>query len=495
MTESLSTVLHQAIRRTIPSGSPVVAAVSGGPDSVALALGLAILQRTEDLEVHFAHFDHGLRRDSADDALFVSQLAEKLGFPYTIGRDDVAAKARIGKLGIEESARYARYRFLGDVGRSIHAVAILTGHTADDQTETRLLHLVRGSGLRGLVGMVEDSLLPVPASEPVRVVRPLLGVSRAATEAFCRAHGVTPRIDPTNADPSYSRNRLRLQVIPSLRALNPRLDNSLERLARTAHDTEEFVESELDRRFPDVVVDDGEIWHIRRSAWRSLPTALKRALLRRAADRFSIGEGVLDAEHVERSIRAADSWTAGKQLIWPGGCELRVEHDTIRFSQQATHDQPLPTQSISIEKDECLAIGHLPPSLMGNEGNSRKQSYELLVCQRVDPCTARRTDAWHIDLDVNRLQSAGPLTIRPRQPGDWLLPQGMTGRKKLQDVLVDAHIPGSDRDHVPVVASTAGLVWVVGLRRDRRFLADVSSKHVLCLSVEPGSDESPRSWE
>jgi tRNA(Ile)-lysidine synthase len=203
----------------LPPGS-VIVAVSGGTDSTALLLLLTDLAPELGIVLHAAYFDHRIRRTGAEDAQFVSDLAAKVGATIRIGRADRVPKS-------EDEARQARYEFLRRAASERNATVVATGHTRDDQAETVLLHLTRGSGIGGLSAM-----------RPLRegIARPLLCIGRAETAAVCGAAGVAPREDPTNRSLRYARNRIRRKVLPELGAINPQVTEALARLADAAAD-------------------------------------------------------------------------------------------------------------------------------------------------------------------------------------------------------------------------------------------------------------------
>ena len=219
----VSAVRAFARRHGIFRPGPLIVAVSGGTDSVALALILAELRDEFGLVLHVAHFDHRARpRSSAKDAAFVAELADHIGAPIRVGR-----AARPPKN--EDDARQARYTFLRRAAMQLGAGAIATGHTMDDQAETVLLHLARGSGLQGVAGM-----------RPLRdgIARPLLAIGRAETAAICKAAKIRPREDPSNASLRFARNRVRLKILPELERINPKVRAALARFADAAAETE-----------------------------------------------------------------------------------------------------------------------------------------------------------------------------------------------------------------------------------------------------------------
>lgn len=488
MAQPVRRELVAALDRCRVANCRLVVAVSGGPDSLALTLGLAELRSTLDLDLHLAHFNHQLRPESEADAAFVENVGRSFGLPTTIGDANIQQLATANKRGIEETARRERYRFLAQVCRETWAAGVVVAHTADDQTETRLMHWLRGSGLRGLVGMEEDLTLEIPGVGQVRLIRPLLGVRREDTVAFCEEHKLTPRIDPSNLDPRFTRNRVRHEVVPCLRAINPGLDNSLARLARSAADAEQFIDAELDRRMPELAACTTSGWIINRAACRALPAALKRALFQRAAAALVGSGNGTHAENVEDAMRAADSWPAGTVLAWPGELEVSIEHENIVIRRGRIAIPPLKARDIPLSIDGSVEIGPLAPAIAGRPGLASRALLQLR--RQSAPCEDRRGDRLHCDLDGAKLAQARSLAVRSRQPGDWIMPEGMAGRKKLQDLLVDAHVPREERDNVPVIATPEGIAWVVGVRRDRRLLAGPESRGVVCLAVDPTGESA-----
>ncbi len=221
----------------LPEGGRVLVGVSGGPDSTCLLLTLAALRRSLRFELHAAHFDHRLRgqRAATREARFVRSLTDALGVPLHCGAGDVRAHARAGRLSLEEAARELRYRFLAEAAHEAGCQAVAVGHTRDDQAETVLLHLLRGSGLRGLAAMAASAAWPLSGGHDApRLVRPLLGLSRTDTEACSREAGIKPVQDPSNRSTAHLRNRIRRELLPLLRRYNPRIEDALLRMADAA---------------------------------------------------------------------------------------------------------------------------------------------------------------------------------------------------------------------------------------------------------------------
>jgi tRNA(Ile)-lysidine synthase len=284
----------------------VVLAVSGGADSMAMLHAAA---RTRDgWRLTVAHLDHGLRRDSADDAAFVADAAAALGLPSATRRTDVAALARSEGLSIEAAGRAARYRFLAEVAGADGLV--FTGHTADDAAETVLINMLRGAGLAGAAG--------IPARRG-NVLRPLLGERRATLRAWLDAAGIAYRDDPSNADPTFLRNRVRAELLPLLESLRPGAVDALTRFARLAGDDDALLDliaaGELARRRG----EDGRI------DWREPPA---RPLGRRIL-RLAIGDPAPSAERIEALVDAAEVGRGGLRIELGGGRRASVRAGRI----------------------------------------------------------------------------------------------------------------------------------------------------------------------
>ena len=290
----------------------VVLAVSGGPDSMALLHGAARMVQADARawRLTVAHLDHGIRPESADDAAFVADAAAALGLGCETRRTDVAALARDEGRSIEEAGREARYRFLAEVASE--GALIATAHTLDDAAETVLLNLMRGSGLAGAAG--------IPARRG-RIVRPLLGERRERLRGLLDAAGLPYRLDASNDDPAFLRNRVRAELLPLLDDLRPGAVERIGRFSRLAADDDalldELAAAELERRrLPGEVVD-----------WRDPPPpALGRRVLR-----LAIGDPAPSAERVEALLEAAEGERGGVRIELGGGRTASVLQRRIRF--------------------------------------------------------------------------------------------------------------------------------------------------------------------
>ena len=301
----------------------VVVGLSGGGDSVALLDAIVTLQESRGVRAIAAHLDHGLRPDSADDAGFCRSLSERLGVTFRSAVADVRARAASERGGIEQAARRERYEFLYAVRRETGAAAIAVAHTRDDQAETLLLRLLRGAGATGLGGM---------RPRRGRIVRPLLGVSRAEVRAHLRARGLGWREDPTNTDLKRVRNRIRHELMPYLEArFNPALREGLARTAGLLADEAAHLRAEADALLDVIGHTEGDALVIDRMALGAAPAPVARVAVRQALARAG-GLGRIGAVHVEQILALARSAApSGRRLPLPGGREVRYGHGALRL--------------------------------------------------------------------------------------------------------------------------------------------------------------------
>ena len=468
--------LLAAVERTLAGLLPtltsrsVVAAVSGGPDSMALLILLDWLRGTLGFELHVAHADHGLRGEEAqEDARFVESAARDMGLPVTIGRLDVDALRAGSRMSVEEAAREARYAFLVETAAGIEASAIALGHTADDQAETVLMHLLRGSGTGGLAGMPEVSLLPESRyGERMALVRPLLDFTKAETRAYCKLRGVTPREDSSNSSLEFTRNRVRLELMPRLEQYNPRFRDALLRLSASAARDLDFLEqtvSEARQQLEVSGVQGGTA--VSRSGFRALHPAVRRHLLRLVYRELAGATKELTHRHVEDMVRLASGRT-GAWTALPGGLRYEVGYDTLRL----THAGDPPAAAFLAGEHELSIPG---------------ETYVGGWCVNAELLPSVRENAEgssHLALlDADR--AGHRLCVRSRRPGDRITPLGMTGSRKVQDVMVDDKTPAAERDGVPLVVSEHGVAWVVGHRLAHWARVREDTERVLRLEFRP----------
>ena len=443
----------------LTGGKRLIVAVSGGPDSLAMINALCDLRGELGLELHGAHLDHGLRGDAAKaDAHFVVGTFRQLNIGLTSERADVPAFRQTHRLSLEEAARTVRYRFLARVAQEQGADAIALGHTADDQAESILMHIMRGSGLTGLRGMRPSGRQVIGETE-VFLVRPLLELSRGDTTAYCRALNLKPRLDETNLSIELKRNWVRKEVMPLLEEFNPAIGRALVRLSRTAAEQIAHLDSEVDTVWHEVVRRVDSYFALERTAFSQLSGAVQTHLLRRAVALVKNGLDDLDRGHVDDMVRLMRG-PSGRALDLPGGVRFFVRHGEGVIGDAATDLCDLP----SLDGEHAVRVpGETPVCGWRVTVNMEEPG---VGAANTSPTMAGTeltgADSFKARLSYDAVGSQ--LTIRARRPGDRFQPLGMSGRKKLQDFMVDAKIPRECRDRVPLVVAPAGIAWVTGSR-------------------------------
>ena len=474
-------------------GDIVVLGISGGPDSLCMLHALRQLAGHYSVTLHVAHLNHGIRGQEADeDARFVQELCASWGVPCTVERADVPALAQARRLAIEEAARQARYAFLGSLARRLGGRTVAVAHSADDQVETVLMHLLRGSGLAGLRGMRPLSWLdelrlgeecPEPAeAQPsrIRLVRPLLNVTRQEILAYCEQNALRPRFDRSNLDQTYFRNRLRHELIPLLETYNPNIREVLWRTAEVIAADYELLRQQLAATWPTVVRrESSEAIVFDLSALRALPLGLQRSVLREGIHRLRRSLRNINWIHVDDALAILNKGHTGAMATLPQGLMLTLGYEEATLS---SGEQTLP-----LEDDRPrLYRGPLSIPVSGwvMLPESRwSLSTEIIAREALPPDWETNPNPYVAYLDASALTF--PLTLRQRQEGDWFCPLGLGGRRqKLRDFMINAKIPRQERAAVPLLVSGDDIVWIVGWRVDARYAITPATTRVLVARCE-----------
>ncbi len=459
-------------------GEGVLVGVSGGGDSVCLLHGLVSL----GVPVIAAHLDHGLRRSSWADGRYVLRLAASLGVPAVAQRIEPGS-LEAGPGSLEDHARKARYRFLASVARDYACRTIAVGHTQDDQAETVLMHLLRGSGTRGLRGMRPacrlDDVTGEPQDADLRLVRPLLGVPRETTLAYCRERRLAIRTDPTNEQTVFLRNRVRLELLPLLATYNPAIRQTLARTADVLAGDAQALESLLGLVVPELVGPPApDSVQVDQEKLLGLPPGVQRVILREILCDLS-GEGAevgFQAVERARACLRSERWTS-----LPGDVEMRAEAGNLVFSKGGA---PRPSAGAHPQLEAPAEVRlQAPFSIQLRDGWKLEAAEEAAA----KGTRTYRTDArWETAFDA---QAFGlDVTLRAPRPGDRMTPFGAPGSKKLSDLFQEGRVPAAARPLWPVICQSGSIVWLVGLRRAEVARVDVHTRRVLRLRlIAPGA--------
>jgi tRNA(Ile)-lysidine synthase len=450
----------------------ILVGVSGGPDSLTL---LDILVR-QGYSVAAAHFNHHLRTEADVDAGAVQTAAARYGIDFYAGEGDVNWLAKTEKLTIEEAARIARYRFLFLTANQIGARALAVGHTADDQVETILMHLLRGSGMAGLRGMPWRGELP--EFDPfMPLVRPLLGMWREDIIAYCEEHGLQPVTDATNFDPAYYRNKLRLELIPYLSQYNPRVKELLWRTGQTLQGDYEIVGHAAREAEETILLESGAGFeNLDLAKFLHQPAGIRRILMRRLIGRLRENERDIDFETVERALEFIKQPGRSAEIELALGLNLLVEDGKIILKEKnlelASGDWP------HLEQDQ------LPLEIPGriDLANGWELAAELLERKTVAAADLTAGDSMTCWLDREKLSE--PTVVRRHQPGDLMRPYGFDGHNiKVSDIWVNIKLPRRARKNWPLVCSGMRIAWLPGYRPGNDFVVDGSTRQVVKLSL------------
>ena len=425
----------------IEKGDRVIVAVSGGPDSTALLLALDSLKREYGLKLHVAHLDHMFRAagETKKDREYVSSLSKRLGIPLIFKRIDVPAYAEESGLSLEEAAREKRYGFLLKAAKDAGAKKIALGHTLDDQAETVLMRLVRGSGLGGLRG--------IPPSRPLDgalIVRPLIEVWRKEVEEYLKGMAVKPRQDATNFMRKFLRNRIRHELMVFLKKYNPNIKEVLARSAQNFSYDYEVLSDAVDRSCKGCLKSKDGYAAVDLRRLKGKKTGIRRGILRKAIE---ISKGDLrgiDYSHIED---VEDLIKAGKgALDLPGKTRIVRTKDSLVFGKTKTEAAfPKVWRRISVPGSTFI------PGL--------KLTFDARFTGPDVKLGKSKTAEY---FDFGKIK--GPLYVRTWEKGDRFRPLGMAKQKKLQDFFIDLKIPRGKRDKVPLLVSGKDIIWVCGLR-------------------------------
>jgi tRNA(Ile)-lysidine synthase len=441
----------------------VLLAVSGGIDSVTLLHALLELRDEFNLELPVAHLDHGLRGESSTgDAEFVRKLTAKLNLNSTIETRPVNQVAEQKSLSLEEAARSVRYDFLDEVAAEKSTDFIALGHNRNDQAETILMNILRGTGLRGLGGMRERN---------GPYIRPLLNVPRDEIARYVEENQIEYRVDETNKDTSFTRNRIRHELMPELEAdYNSKVVDSLVRLGELAKHARDFTANRVEEVVGEIKIDGGTggLCFDRKKLLKFHPY-LQRATIRKLIKETKGDLRDISFTHVEVVLDKLKEEPASTRLDLPG-VTFSLDREKCCFGVKIP------------EKDRSSYRYELQP---GEE--TVIEEAKLEISANVEPLSRGRDD---FDFPSDRLievvdwrKVERPILVRNRSDGDRFVPLGMNGEKKLKDFFIDLKIPRRERDRIPLVCDETGIIWVVGYRIDDRYRVDETTDEILIIKA------------
>ena len=429
----------------LSGGEKVLAGVSGGIDSMVL---LTLLQQFVEMskgEIIVAHLNHRLRGKESDrDEAFVKNVAEVMGLICMTKKINVGDIAMKEGLNLQDAARRERYNFFEEVFKDQGCDRIAVGHNADDQAETMLMRIIRGSGIRGLGG--------IPPERGV-IIRPLIELSREDIANYASTKGIDFIEDSSNLKDSYLRNKLRLQLIPTLKEYNPRICNELNLLSSINRDVESYLQDEAEKVFQRAICPENkneDALFLDVSIFNAIPAALKAKVVMKAVEQLAGNLSGLFSVHILDVENLALNAVSGRSINLPKGMIVSLEYGRLIFSYI-----PRSKGDISFK---C------PLNILGD--TIIKEAGIILRTSKTMPDDSiSADDKKSIYLDMKRFIE--PLEVRSFIAGDRIRIKGMSGRKKLKDLFVDEKVPPKMRMKIPLLVSGDEILWVIGLRQSK----------------------------
>lgn len=439
----------------VASGDKIIVGVSGGPDSLCLLHVLKELSREYGCSLYAVHLNHKFRGEAADaDAEFVGEICREWGIPAVIEVFDVPAYAKETGLSPEEAGREIRYRLFGQVYEKVGGNKIAVAHNLNDHIETILMRFMRGSGIDGLKGI-----------EAVRgrIIRPLLEIERHRIEEYCDQNYLNPRIDKTNLESIYHRNKIRLELIPYIeKNFNPNIKMALSRFSGLIKDENDFLETEAGEKLQGIAefFDDRVVIDVPKLT--ALHTALQRRILRQCMEKLANTLNGFDFKHFEGVLELAGKAT-GAAVMLPHKLKafrsydrLILAKDIVKADKKCYYKLKYDYDNIVNTAKGCITIKRISAGRIGELRGQKDMIY-------VDPSKIKEE-----------------LVLRFREPGDMFAPIGMKGTKKLKEYLIDEKVPREERDELELIADGNEIVWIVGGRLSEKYkITDETSDAVV----------------
>lgn len=444
----------------IKKGDKIVVGLSGGPDSVCLLHILNRMKEEWNLEIYAAHLNHQIRGIEAQkDAFYISKLCEDLGITFFIKSIDVPKYCEDNGLSIEEGARKLRYEMFYEIKHNIKANKIAIGHNLNDQAETILMRMMRGTGLQGLKGIdyIRDGV----------IIRPILDIERHDIEEYCKQNNLNPRIDQTNLESIYTRNKIRLELIPYMKDnFNSNIIESIVRIGNSLRSDNDYIENESLKKFKELSNITKDSVELNLNEYINLHNSIKVRVLRNSIKEILGDTNFIDQRHIDDIIELEEDSKIDKVINLPRGVFVYRKKNSLVFT----------TKEIVIEDIEfCYNIpsnGFIKVREIGTVIETQVISIDKYKTSKSD-----KSCKW---FDFNKIK--GGIVVRNRKAGDKIKLSG--GSKKVKDLFIDMKIPKEDRSKIPVIADEQGILSVGNIRNSENYKVDTDTKEVLKVSFK-----------
>jgi len=443
----------------VKSGDRIAVAVSGGPDSVCLLQILYQLQECLNIRLIVAHFNHGLRpKEDEKETVFVANLARGLNLILACDKANDMTKAH--GTSIEEKARKIRYQFFQKVLDEHHAQKVAIGHNMNDQAETVLMHLLRGTGLTGLSG--------IPPIRKKRFIRPLIDITRDEILTYLKQKDTPFMMDSSNLEKRYLRNKIRLELMPTLFNYQPRLIKHLGELAFLCREENQFMEEEARKCLQMVTLDSSEhSLDLSLNTFNNLSCPLQYRIIREAIKKIKGNLRRIDIGHIKTIIDLAKKDKPQVKVNLPENLVVKKIYNRFRFSlgtEIGTGNFSYYIKNMGRfqiqEINQAISLKEISKGNFLQSSPSPREAF----------------------LDLDRLE--WPLRVRNFRAGDKFIPLGLNGFKKVKDVFIDNKIPSEERKKIPILVNNDDIVWVCGIRIDDRYKIKQETERILRCKLE-----------
>lgn len=444
----------------IEYGDKIVVGLSGGPDSVCLLHILSTLKDEFNLEIYSAHVNHMIRGDEAfRDEKYSKELSESLGIKHFVKRIKVEEFAKENKMTCEEAGRFVRYRFFDEILKEVSGNKIALAHNMNDNAETILMNIIRGTGTLGLVG--------IPVKRDNKYIRPILCLTREEIERYCSENNLNPKIDSTNNETIYTRNKVRLELIPYIKDnFNSNIIENLNRLSKIVKEEEDYFNCVVN----DLLKTYSNNNKFKIEIFNKQHIAIKRRLIRTIIEKTFGNLKGIEQKHIDDCIELIEKNETGKYIVLPHDLCCRIEYGNFIIEKLKNDDL--------IDYEYKLKI---PGEIFIKEINAHIQTNVLENLNNV------KDNAFIKYYDYDKI--GNDIVIRNRRQGDFLFLTESGGRKKLKDLLIDNKVPRDERDRIPLIAKGSEIVWVIGMRNSPKYRVKDETKKILKISIKRGADD------
>lgn len=446
----------------IKSGDRILVALSGGPDSVCLLYILIKLRETLGIEIGAAHLNHMLRgEDALGDEEYVNKLCKDLNIPCYIKQVDINKYARENKLSSEMAGRSVRYDFFDEIISKYGFNKIATAHNANDQAETILFRLMRGTGLEGLGG--------IKVSRDNKIIRPILCLSRNEVEDYIEKEGLNPRIDKTNFEKVYNRNKIRLDILPYIKKhFNADIVQTLNRMSTLLQKDNDYLERSAYKYYEKNCLKSKEHFILKKELFNE-EEAITSRVIRNALTEYSKSNYDFEMKHISEIIHLARK-NSGKKIDLPNKIYAENIYGDIYIKKRIKKQKIDNKNEIVINKND----------INGKKVEFHNYKLEFSIIDNNNLIYKKNSLKKFFDFDLIE----NFIVIRKRKDGDKMIPLGMKGTKKIKDIFIDAKVPKEQRDYIPIIEFDNNIAWLTGIKVSDEYKVNNNSKNILMISIE-----------